>query len=56
MDNDRGCTHRVVEKLIFFYTKLVERKMPEQWRQSFMVPIFKGKKDIQECGNYGVIL
>ena len=26
--------------------------MPEVWRKSFIVPIFKGKGDIQECGNY----
>jgi len=31
---------------------LVERKMPEDWRKSFIVPIFKGKGYIQECGNY----
>jgi len=28
---------------------LIERKMPKQWRKTFVVPIFKGKEDIQEC-------
>jgi len=31
---------------------LIEGKMPEDWRKSFIVPIFKGKGNIQECGNY----
>ena len=26
--------------------------MPEVFRESFIVPIFKGKGDIQECENY----
>ena len=35
-----------------FNKVLIEGKMPEDWRKSFIVPIFKGKEDIQECGNY----
>lgn len=31
---------------------LVDRKIPKEWRKSFVVPIFKGKDDIQECGKY----
>ena len=27
-------------------------KMPDEWRLSTLVPIFKGKGDVQECGNY----
>jgi hypothetical protein len=27
-------------------------KIPEQWRKSTLVPIFKNKGDIMECGNY----
>ena len=26
--------------------------MPDEWRQSWMVPLFKGKGDVQECKNY----
>ena len=26
--------------------------MPEEWRDSVIVPIFKEKGDIQDCGNY----
>jgi len=34
-----------------FNKVMVERKMPEDWRKSFVVPIFKGKGDVQECRN-----
>ena len=27
-------------------------QMPSEWRQSILIPIFKGKGDIQECQNY----
>ena len=26
--------------------------MPEEWKDSVIVPIFKEKGDIQDCGNY----
>ena len=29
-----------------------QEKMPDQWRDSVVVPIHKGKGDIQDCGNY----
>ena len=29
-----------------------QERIPEEWRGSILVPIFKGKGDIQECGNY----
>src|SRR3954462_4908656 len=29
-----------------------ENKMPEEWRQSILVPIFKNKGDVQSCTNY----
>ena len=29
-----------------------EENMPEEWRDSVIVPIYKEKRDIQECGNY----
>ncbi|XP_061621461.1 uncharacterized protein LOC133474126 [Phyllopteryx taeniolatus] len=31
---------------------LVREKMPEEWRKSVLVPIFKNKGDVQSCGNY----
>ena len=30
----------------------VREKMPEEWRDCAIVPIFKEKGDIQDCGNY----
>jgi hypothetical protein len=27
-------------------------KMPDEWRRSILVPIFKNKGDIQNCTNY----
>jgi hypothetical protein len=30
-------------------------KMPDEWRRSILVPIFKNKEDIQSYTNYGVI-
>jgi len=29
--------------------------MSKEWRKNVVIPIFKGKEDIQECGNYKVI-
>ena len=26
--------------------------MPKEWRRSILVPIYKGKGDVQDCGNY----
>ena len=36
----------------FLNKVLVDGRMPELWRKSILVPIFKGKGDVQECGNY----
>jgi len=36
----------------FFNKVLIGGKMPEDWRRSIIVPIFKGKGDMQDCGNY----
>ena len=40
-----------------FLTKLYNRtmeseRMPEEWRDSVPIPIFKNKGDIQSCSNY----
>ena len=31
---------------------LKTKKMPEEWRKSILIPIFKNKGDIQNCANY----
>ncbi|KAI5724884.1 hypothetical protein M8J77_008337 [Diaphorina citri] len=29
-----------------------QERIPNEWRRSVMIPIYKGKGDVQECGNY----
>ncbi|MCJ8749608.1 hypothetical protein PDJAM_G00178240 [Pangasius djambal] len=42
-----------VEFLTSLFNRVLEReKMPEEWRRSVLVPIFKNKGDVQGCGNY----
>ena len=31
---------------------LETERMPEDWKESTLVPIYRGKGDIQDCGNY----
>ena len=34
------------------FNKILEsERMPEEWRLSVLVPIFKNKGDVQSCGN-----
>ncbi|KAK3519564.1 hypothetical protein QTP86_015307, partial [Hemibagrus guttatus] len=45
------------EAAVEFLTSLFKRvleseKMPEEWRRSVLVPIFKNKGDVQSCSNY----
>ena len=45
---------------IKFLTRLYNRllmgeRMPEEWRRSVLIPIYKNKRDSQCCGNYRVI-
>eukprot|EP00794_Sanderia_malayensis_P006364 gene6364-7093_t len=41
-----------VETLLQIFTKIMElEKMPQEWRESILVPIFKNKGDILDCGN-----
>ena len=35
-----------------FNRLLVGEQMPEEWRRSVLIPIYKNKGDIQCCGNY----
>ena len=42
-----------VDILLDLLQKIFEQeKMSEEWRDSLIVPIFKWKGDIQDCGNY----
>ena len=42
-----------VEILTDMFAKIMEtEKIPDEWRSSTLIPIFKNKGDIQECGNY----
>ena len=45
------------ETALEFLTKLYNRtmeseRMPEEWRDSILIPIFKNKGDVQSCSNY----
>ena len=41
-----------VDMLLDLLQKIFEQeKMPEEWRDSVIVPIFKEKGDIHDCGN-----
>ena len=31
---------------------LMEESMPESWKRSTVVPLYKGKGNVLECGNY----
>ncbi|KAK3559121.1 hypothetical protein QTP86_005039 [Hemibagrus guttatus] len=42
-----------VEFLISLFNRVLEsERMPEEWRRSVLVPIFKNKGDMQSCSNY----
>ena len=42
-----------VDMLLDMLQKIFEQeKMPEEWRYSVIVPIFKEKRYIHDCGNY----
>ena len=42
-----------VEFLVKFFNRLLQgEKMPDQWRRSVLVLLYKGKGDIKKCGNY----
>ena len=35
-----------------FNRMLMGARMPKEWRESWVVPLYKGKGDAQECKNY----
>ncbi|KAK3524731.1 hypothetical protein QTP86_001890 [Hemibagrus guttatus] len=42
-----------VEFLASLFNRVLENeRMPEEWRRSVLVPIFKNKGDVQSCSNY----
>ncbi|KAK3517159.1 hypothetical protein QTP86_003882 [Hemibagrus guttatus] len=42
-----------VEFLATLFNRVLEsERMPEEWRRSVLVPIFKNKGDVQSCSNY----
>ena len=42
-----------LEFLAKLYNRTMEReRMPEEWRDSILIPIFKNKGDVQSCSNY----
>ena len=42
-----------VGSLLYLLHKIFEQeKMLEEWRDSMLVPAFKEKEEIQDCGNY----
>ena len=42
-----------VEFLMDFFNRLLQgEKMPDEWRRSVVVPLYKSKGYIKECGNY----
>ena len=41
------------ESLTKLYNRTMEsERMPEEWRDSVLIPIFKNKGDVQSCSNY----
>ena len=42
-----------VEFLVNFFNRFLQgEKMPDEWKRSVLVPLYKGKGDIKECENY----
>ena len=35
---------------------LEQEKIPEEWRESILIPIFKGKGDVQSSSDYPAIM
>ncbi|KAK3559113.1 hypothetical protein QTP86_004101 [Hemibagrus guttatus] len=49
----KGLGETAVEFLTSLFNRVLEsERMPEEWRSSVLVPIFKNKGDVQSCSNY----
>ncbi|KAK3573623.1 hypothetical protein QTP86_029993, partial [Hemibagrus guttatus] len=49
----KGLGEAAVEFLTSLFNRVLEsERMPEEWRRSVLVPIFKNKGDVQSCSNY----
>ena len=46
-----GLGNKNVEFLVNFFNRILRERMPNEWRKSVLVPLYKGKGDIKECGN-----
>ena len=47
------CKKESVRRLVEVANNMLEgNKMPESWRKSDLIPIFKGNGDVRSCGNY----
>ena len=47
------CKKESVRRLAKVANNMLEgNKMPECWRKSDLIPIFKGKGDVRSCGSY----
>ena len=46
------CDRAIVWLIKLFNLIFLSNKMPEEWRRSILVPIFKNKGDVQSCTNY----
>ena len=49
----KGLGNFGVKLLTTLFNEILDReKMPDEWRQSVLIPVYKNKGDAQECGNY----
>ena len=56
-ETDTGTLLKIIRKLNWFLTKLYNRtmeseRMPEEWRDGILIPIFKNKGEVQSYSNY----
>ena len=41
-----------IKFLIRLFNRLMGERMPEEWKRSVLIPIYKNKRNAQCCGNY----
>ncbi|XP_047988405.1 uncharacterized protein LOC125228012 [Leguminivora glycinivorella] len=48
--------HRGIDWLRKLFNRLIAgQKIPDAWRRSHLIPFYKGKGDVRDCGNYRAI-